>query len=64
MHKDLSLKSLDGFKPIIHHEDRYLISEDAQIYSIVSDKFFKNNIGKYDYIYVGLGDSNFTPLHI
>jgi len=58
--KNLSFKSLDGFKPIIHYEDRYLIAEDAQIFSIVSNKFLKNKyvIGQNsDYISVGLTDS-------
>jgi hypothetical protein len=58
MYKNLSFKSLDGFKPIMNYETRYLISEDAQIYSIVSDKFFVINSSDNDYISVKLIDSN------
>jgi hypothetical protein len=60
MHKNPSFKLLDGFKPIINYEARYLIAEDAKIFSIISNKFFKNNIGKNNnYINVKLVDSNF-----
>jgi hypothetical protein len=59
MNKNPSFKSLDSFKPIINYEDRYLISEDARIYSIVFDKFLENNNGQHDYNHVKLVDSNF-----